>query len=119
MRLIIAGRPHDPVNSGQHPFKAGDLTLELFSARRSNPVNPHFPVVRGDAPCGIHPTLAEKPLQSGIERTFLNLEQIIGGVADLLSDSVTMQAAAAENVEHHHFECAGEEIASFVAHKSP
>jgi hypothetical protein len=52
-------------------------------------------------------------LQSGIERAFLYLEQVVGSLLNVLDKRISMRRLATEGLEDHHFECTWEKISSW------
>jgi len=83
----------------------------MFGAGGCQFVNADAAVGGGDAPFGFDQIFFEEALESGIERAFFNLQEIVGGALDVLDEGVTMKWLALEGAENHHFEGAREEVA--------
>src|SRR5487761_19257 len=70
-----------------------------------------------DAPFGFDAAFLEKTLESGIERAFFDLKQVVGRALDVLDEGVTVERLAFERAENHHLECAREKVARLaIAH---
>jgi hypothetical protein len=80
----------------------------MFGAGGCQFVNADAAVCRGDAPFGFEQVFLEEALESGIERAFFNLQEIVGGTLDVLDEGVTVKRLALESAENHHFEGARE-----------
>lgn len=104
----------DAGDSFEHAFEAGDFASEMLCAGGGEFVGADAAVGGGDAPLGFYEFGFQKALQGRVERTFFDLEQIVGGAFDVLRQSIAVERLNLESTENHHFESAGEEIAWFV-----
>ena len=86
----------------------------MFRACRRRLVNAHAPVGRRDTPFRFDQLCLEEALERGIERTFLDLQQIVRGSLDVLGEGVAMQGLALQGAENHHFQSAWKQIPMFV-----
>ncbi len=59
-----------------------------------------------------HPSL-EHPLKGGVERTFFDLQELVGNLLDVLDEAVAVHGAEPERLQDHHLESAGKEVAMF------
>ena len=78
----------------------------------SQAVDPRGPALRGDAFFRFQPAFPQHALQRGIERAFLDLQQVVGDLLDVLDQRIAVHRLQPERVEDHHFERAGEEVAA-------
>ena len=96
--------------------------LEICCSRRRRPaggdlVGADAAIGGGEAPLGFDQLCFEQALERRIEGALFDLEQVFGALLDVLDEGVTVGGLAAEGLEDHHFECAGEEVAGGVGHR--
>ena len=63
-----------------------------------------------EMPLSSHHLLLEKKVQSGVERPFLDREQIVGGSLDVLRKSVTVEGLSLQRSKNHPLQHAGKEV---------
>ena len=85
-------------------------------------VDAYTPVRRErGSPLGLDQFLFKQPLQGRIQRTLFHLQDVVGTLLNVLHQSVSVGGLAAERLENHHLEGAGEKIAgraAFVCHEA-
>ena len=92
--------------------------LHVLAAGGREPICSNAPVRGGDTPLCFHPSCFQHPLQRWIKRAFLDLQQFIGCLLDVLGQSVAVQGLALEGLENHHLERAGKKIALVLSFHS-
>jgi len=97
----------------KHPLKRGNFTLEVLSSCVRQLVDTNPTVGRGHTPLRLNPSLFEHSLESGIQRSFFNLEQLIGRFLDVPDQGIAMHGRAFERLEDHHLQGAGKKVAAF------
>jgi hypothetical protein len=66
--------------------------------------------VVGKAPFAFDPAVEFEALESRIEGALLHLENVIGKLAEQLSDGIAVESAAGQGLEDHHVKSAGQQI---------
>ena len=95
----------------EHPVKARHFAFQMFLSRRRDAVGPHPAIGGRNLPFRLDQTFFQHPLECGIERTLLNLEQVVRPLLDVLDQGVAMHWLPSQGLEDHDFERAGEEVA--------
>ena len=82
----------------------------MLRTRVRQPVDPNPAICGRSAPLRLNQLLFEKPLEGGIERTFFDLKQVIGGALDVLRECVAVQGLPFQRPENHHLQGARKEV---------
>src|SRR3954470_4632999 len=82
---------------------------QLLVGRRSQCVVAGASIVRRLAPLGLHPAFHAEPLQSRIQGSFLDLQDVARHLPQVLSDAVPMHLTERERAQDEHLESAGKE----------
>jgi hypothetical protein len=107
--LCLGGE--DAGDAGEHALDAGDLGFEVAEAGGGKTVDAGGTAFGGDAGLRPEPAFAEHALERGVERAFLDLEKVAGNLLDVADQRIAVHGLAAEGLEDHEFERAGEEVA--------
>jgi hypothetical protein len=83
----------------------------MTEARGGDLVCSYAAIGGGDAPLGFDEFCFEEALERGVEGAFFDLEEVLRALVDVLDEGVSVGRLAAEGLEDHHLEGAGEEIA--------
>jgi len=93
---------HAPDGS-HYAFEFAQLAAELFSAFGGQCVIAGAPVIFRLAPLGNGPTFDQHALQRGIERSLFHLQNFVGGLLDVIGDSVAVHGPETrEGFENQH-----------------
>src|SRR5579885_862970 len=65
-----------------------DFAGELLAAGRRQLIEAGAAIIVGRAPLGDHPAFQQHTLQGGVQRPFLHLQNVAGGLLDVLGDSI-------------------------------
>ena len=84
--------------------------LEVLPAGWRELVAAHAPAAGRHAPARAHASGLEQTLQGGIERAFLDAQQVVRGPLNVLDESVAVQRLLPQHLENHHLQCPGEEL---------
>src|SRR5262245_5154241 len=90
MAHLLLSRPQHLVHCASEPVPLACLFDELFAPGRSQPIISRPPIVLRGAPKRCYPAPVFKPVQRGIERAVLDLENILGAVFDNVGNRVTV-----------------------------
>ncbi len=77
MGLLHFCRGEHAGDSGEHFFKAGDFVFQVADAGCGEPVDAGGTALGGGSGLGVELSLAEHALESGVERAFFNLEEVV------------------------------------------
>ena len=103
-----AARAKHQRNALQHAVIARKFLLEMAQAGAGDLIHAHAAVRGGgDGPLGFYPFFFQQALERGIQRSFFNLEELVGALLDVLYQSIAMGRLTAQRLEDHHFERAG------------
>src|SRR5580704_5965283 len=107
MNLAPSGGLDNPRDCAHDALKLRDLDAQLFLPGGGEGVVAGAAVTGRHSPLGSDPTFQQHALQRGVERAFLHLENIIGGVLNILGNFVTVKFPAdGECLEDEQVECA-------------
>jgi hypothetical protein len=95
----------------EHLLKAGDFTLKMPDACWGDPVGADLAIAGRGFPVGFDEILPQHALEGGVERAFLNLQQIIGTLLDVLDKRVTVHRLPLQGLEDHHLQRPSKKIA--------
>jgi hypothetical protein len=84
-----------PRDGGYNAFKLGDLNLELLSAEWGETVITRPAIPRRYPPFRRDPAFNEHALERGVERAFLNLQNLIGNLLNPACDLIPVQFSMA------------------------
>src|SRR5262245_41456304 len=93
-RDLLCGLYH-LLNSRHGPSKFSELRRQLLASFRGEHVITCAALVLGRAPLRLHPALQKHALQGRIKSAFLNLEDILGRLLDMLRNPVAMHGPPA------------------------
>src|ERR1700722_11985172 len=82
----------------QHLIETGYLAFQVLSAGWSNPVGAYPTVARRNLPLSFDQLFSQQSLQSRIERAFLDLQQIVGSLLDVLHKRIAMHRLTLERL---------------------
>ena len=86
--------------------------LQVTQAGFGDLVDPHATIGgRRNRPLGPDEFCFEQPLQGRIQRTLLDLEEVVGALLDVLNEGISVGSLAAEGFENHHLERTRKQIA--------
>ena len=88
----------------------GGLRAELFPALRGELVVLGFAIVLGKPPFGLEQSAFLHAVERGVERALLDLESLVGGLADPRRDGVAVARTPGEGLEDEEVERALEEV---------
>jgi hypothetical protein len=85
----------DDAGDGAHDaFELGDLCTKLFATLRCERVIASSPIAGCDSPLRSDPFFDEHALEGRVKRSFLDLENIVGGTLNAPGDFVSVEFAA-------------------------
>ena len=88
--------------------------FHVFAAGGRELVGPDAPVRGGNAPLCFHPSCFQHPLQRRIKRAFLDFQQLVGSLFNVLGQSVAVQRLALKSLENHHLKRPGKQVTLFL-----
>jgi len=91
----------------------GFFRLEIFFAGAGEGIVFGAAVVFGFAPCGFDPGLLFETVKSGIERALIDLEDVVGDLADALGDGPAVERLEGDGFEDEEVESALDEVGGF------
>ena len=113
--LLVRGvRVHDPSDRVYELGPPIALAGELRFSRGCEPVVLRALIRLAHAPFGLEPSALLEPVQRGIERAGLDLEQVVGLRADRLADAVSVLRSPDEGPKDEHVEGALEELEAVI-----
>src|ERR1700723_417189 len=108
-----------PANRRDHPFELRQLHSQLFPARRGQRVVARPPFRLRFLPLRLHPPLQQQTLQSGIQRSLFDRQQIVGETLDGQRDPVAVQRRARKRLQDQHVQRSGHQVGFFVRPQTP
>jgi hypothetical protein len=100
---LLSGRPHYAGHSFRHLLPLGFFDYKLFFSLFGKPVVLEFAIaVGGSFPFGNNPSLPLQPVECGIERAVLHLQEVVRGSLDVLSNLVTVSRTVKECSQDEH-----------------
>ena len=97
----------------KHPFKTRQFLFEVAEAGLGQAVNACGASLGGGSCLRLEPSFLEHALKGGVEGAFLDLQQLVGNLLDVLDESIAVHGAEPEGLEDHHLQGAGKEVAMF------
>src|SRR4029453_16016847 len=70
----------------------------------------HAPPAGRHAPACAHAARLEQTLQCGIKRTFLDAQQVVRGLLNVLDETVAVERRLPQHLEDHHLQGPREEV---------
>jgi len=87
---------------------------ELATAGGGECVEAGAAIFGGGAPLGADPFFLEETLESGIERTVIDLESVGGSLLDEFGDAVTVERSPTESAKDDEVESALHDVEAFL-----
>lgn len=101
--MLLDGGPHHACDSFRHPLPLRLFDRELSSSLGREPVILEFAIAIGsNFPLGNDPFFSLQPVQRGVERTVLHLQEIIGGPLNVFADFVAVSWAKKKSSQNEH-----------------
>src|ERR1700723_2866691 len=110
----LAGAGQDATDGVDHGAPAVGLEVELFAAGRGQLVEARLAVILADAPVGGDPAAIFEAVQGRVERTLLDLENVVGGVLDDVRDGMAVGRAHDQGLQYEHVERAEQQLLLFI-----
>jgi hypothetical protein len=107
--LLLCGL-QDTVDGADELLPATCLPEELFSPSGGELIKAGLAIVLGRAPFRTDPTAILQPVQGGVKRTVLNLQDFVGAVLDNVGNGVTVGWAEKQCLQDQQIERALQEI---------
>src|SRR5712692_5356808 len=112
--LLGACRTENARDRFSNPLPTGMLRREMPPARGGQAVKFCAPVICGSSPFAFDPSFLQEPLERGIERAVLDLENVLRGLLDELGDAVAVHRPPAKRAQDEQVQGSLQEVEPFV-----
>jgi len=103
----------DQADGGREAMPIGLFGLEIFFAGASEGIVFGAAIVFGFAPFGSDPGLLFEAVEGGIESALIDLEDVVGDLADALRDSPAVKRLEGNGLQDKQIESALDEVGGF------
>src|SRR5438067_7858461 len=108
--MTVSGETEHGVNRAAHSLEFLLFDGELLPTGGCQPIVPRAAVVVGDSPLGLHITVEQEALQSGVEGAFADLQHVFGHPPKAFSDPIAVQRLALQRAKNQKIESAGQKL---------
>src|SRR5690348_9665987 len=110
----LQGVAEHAVDGARRSLPIGNLGLELPSSLSRDGVVPRAAIVFRRAPLGANPTASQHSLQGGVERALIDVEDVVGDLAESERETPPVHRLSGEELEGQHLEGPLEHLGALV-----